>query len=558
MPTTIRSFLFFFILIAVLQVSVKAQTPQSPPIQPQAPTKDKSSDTAILKEIVVSGRKLAFQHMADRLVVNISSNRLFKTAANTYDILKNIPGLQVTGDGTLLLSGRITPTIFIDGKPSPMSPEELQNYLSSLSPDLIASIEIITNPSSKYDGEQKGIIDIKLKRDMTLGWRGNLSTNIQQNDYTLADNNFLLLYKTPKLTYTARLGYTTGTKIQFVYQGLQHLANTNIMKTNTTALGGNNNINYQLGVDYNFKKNQHIEIVGRAYQLNRTINTNNTLNTTDSSTKYLISNTQTRNHAGPTQDNYAVNLNYTGQFGKSQLEISGTLLKIKNRQKEDIQTQNTVTGDLEDYWKTSLKNDILIRTAQADLSRNAGKTKLSIGAKYAFTTTRNDLRYDTLNRINIFATDSSRTNNFQYDEYIAAGYASLERKIDKLSYSVSLRAEHTHSIANTITNDQVTERNYLTWLPSLDLTYTINENTQAHLSWSRRMTRPNFTQLNPFRFYNSPLNYYVGNPWLQPSTTNLISASFSQKVFNITFNFGRESDPMTRYPEYDSATNILQ
>lgn len=515
------------------------------------------TDPNLLNEVVVSGSKPAFQRMADRLVVNISGNRFFKTAANALDIFRKIPGLEVTGDGTLQLSGRITPAVFIDGKPVPMSPEELQNYLRSLSPDMIASVEVINNPSAQYDAEHKAILNIKLKPDMTLGWKGIVSTNIQLNAYALVENNLLLTYKTKKLTYTARLGYTGGSSI-YQYRAFQHLANTNIMATKTRVSTGNNNLNFQLGADYSINKDHRIEVQLRSYQVNRQTRSNNTLHTTDSSAKKIVSITQTTNHFDPEQDNYAANLNYAARLGKTQLQLLGSLVNINNRQAEDIQIRNSIAGSLIDYWKTRLKNDILIRTAQADLSGNAGNGKWSIGARFAFTTTKNDLRYDTLNTGNSFELDSSRTNNFLYNEYVTAGYATYERKFNQLTIIAGLRVEHTHSVANATTIKQVTDRNYLTWLPSLNFSYPLNENSQLQASFSRRITRPNFNQLNPFRFYFSPLNYWVGNPYLQPSTTNTLSISYTQKAFTVSMSGGRETDPMTRYPEYDSATNVLQ
>jgi Outer membrane protein beta-barrel family/CarboxypepD_reg-like domain/TonB-dependent Receptor Plug Domain len=513
--------------------------------------------TSQLNEVVVSGAKPVFQRQADKLVLNIAGNPLFAAAANTLDILKKTPGLQVNGDGTIQMSGGITPTVFIDGKPVPMSPEELQNYLASLSPDMIASLEIITNPSSKYNGEYKGIIDIRLKRDLTLGWKGTVSTNMQQNAYHLADNNLSLTYKAKRISYTARLGYTTGKSV-YQYSALQHLANTNIMATNTQVLTGNNNFNYQLGADYSLSKTQHIELMARTYQSNRDIYSFNTLHTTDATAEKLMSASYSINNGDPKQRTYAVHLNYSAQLGNSQLDILTSLLKINNGQNEDIQTKNTATHYLLDYWKTDLQNDILVRTAQADLSGNAGKGKWSAGGRFAFTTTNNQLRYDTLTHAAIFVPDSSRTNSFQYDEYVTAAYLAYDRTVRKWSYAVSLRAEHTHSIGTAISQHEQTKRDYITWLPGFSFTFPIRASQQLHLSYSRRMTRPNFAQLNPFRFYNSPLNYYVGNPNLQPSKTDMLTVAYTRRALNISLYLGRESDPMARYPEYDPVTNVLE
>ncbi|RXK86387.1 outer membrane beta-barrel protein [Filimonas effusa] len=516
-----------------------------------------TADTSLLTGVVVSGRKPAFQMQPGKLVVNIAGNKLFNTAAHTLDILKRIPGLEVTGDGSLQMSGRITPAVFIDGKPVPMGAEELQNYLATLSPDMIASIEVINNPSSQYDAVYKGIINIRLKPDKALGWKGLLTANLQRNAYTLAEPNLLLTYKTRKMAYTARWGYTSGTTIRR-YEALQHLANTNIMATNTRTLTGNNNINYQLGIDYNINPSHKVELLLRNYRLNRTTGSYNALYTTDSASNKVVSNTNSDNNATLKQRNYAVNLNYTAQLGQTLWQLQSSLLSITNRQLEDIQNKNILTSQLNDYWKTASKNDISVRTAQLDVSGDLAKGKWSIGTKLVFSNTQNDLRYDTLTTANIFKPDSSRTNRFDYDENITAAYIAYERKWNKLQLAMGLRAEQTHTTANSITDSQVTKRNYINWLPSLNITYTMERNRQLQFAFTRRITRPNFAQLNPFRFYFSPLNYWVGNPYLKSSVTTLFQFTYNIRSLTFSLQAGRENDPMTRYPEYDSVTNILQ
>lgn len=518
---------------------------------------DSTMRTRQLQAIQVNAPPPPVRQQADKLVVTVSGNRLFRTAANGFDVLKKVPGLDVGGDGALQLYGRITPVVFVNGKPLLMSPEALQNYLAGLSSDMISSVAVINNPSSQYDAEHKAIIDIRLKEDMTLGWHGNVSSSVQQNAYTLSDNQLLLTYKTPKLTYTARLGYTTGTRI-YKYRALQHQANTNIMATNTRVPTGNDNFSYQLGADYNIKKDHRIELLLRTYLVNRNSYAYNTLYTTDATGQHLVFNVESKNRYNPTQRNYAVNLNYAGQWRKIQLQLLTSLAKVNNRQQEDIQNSDIINGELQDYWKTALQNDILIRTAQADLTHQTGGNTFRLGGKFAFTTTRNDLHYDTLSVDHVFLPDSGRSNSFHYDEYVTAGYISYERTLGKFNLTAGLRGEHTRSTANAITQDQVTKRNYFTWLPNVGITYAINEDQQIRVSFGRHITRPNFTQLNPFRFYFSPLNYMVGNPYLIPSKTNTLALTYSFKAFTFTLNAGRETDPMVRYPEYDPVTNVLE
>ena len=140
-----------------------------------------------LQTVTVTGERKAMRYQSDKIVLQVAGNSFYKTAVNVLDILRKAPGITENPDGALLMSGRNTPTIFIDGKPVPMSAEEQRNYLNSLPPDLVESIEIIANPSSRYDGQYLGIIDIKLKRDRSLGWQGNISSSYRQNKYAYSE-----------------------------------------------------------------------------------------------------------------------------------------------------------------------------------------------------------------------------------------------------------------------------------------------------------------------------------------------------------------------------------
>lgn len=509
----------------------------------------------MMDEVVVKGEKRAIRYQDDRVIMHIAGNTAFKTATNVMDILGKAPGITVNGDGTLLMAGRNTPVIFINGKPTAMSAEEQQTYLSGLSPELIASIELISNPSSRYDGQYLGIIDIKLKNE-ELGWKGNITTNLRQSSHAYSDNAVNLTLGTRKFTYGLRAGYVNGTN-PHLYQALQQQANTNWMATRTLNLTAVSDLSLQLSVDYQLQKDQTIGISYKSYNSDRHRTSNNTLDFSDSTRTRKLGVTESITLADPMQRNNALNLSYDAVWGKSRLNVFGNITETNNRQNEDIQNTDQSTGTLINYWKTTMKNDILLRTMQVDYSRNITNGTLEAGAKFAFITTDNDLKYDTLAKDNSFVRDAGRTNRFLYDEYISAGYAVYNYKAKKISFRLSLRVEHTYTEANTFTQEPNTKRNYLTWLPGAGFTYTIDASQLISFSFTRRMTRPSFAVLNPFRFYLSPLNYWVGNPFLLPSVTSLLNLSYNYKHFNIAFNLGKEEDVMTRYPEYNPVTNEL-
>ncbi|MDQ0641822.1 hypothetical protein QF042_005387 [Pedobacter sp. W3I1] len=514
-----------------------------------------AEDVNLLQEVTITGGVPNFSTQNGRIKIGIANNAFFKSASNLLDVFKKLPGLQVNQDGTILMASRATPTLFVDGKPINMNNDEIISYLSSLSPDMVESIEMINQPSSKYDGEYQGIIDVKLKRNQSLGLRGTYNARFQRNNYSVLDNNLSLVLKTNRLVYDLKLGHTSGSTF-YKYYSLQYLANTNAMTTDTRTITSNQNFNAQARVTYEVQKGQNLEAFIRTYQIDRNAVSGNQLLTQTANLDRTIALVKSDNNALPKQYNYSGGINYDAQFKNSELHVITSLTQIDNRQTEDIQNLNVLNNQLLNYWKTDSRNRIMIHVAQVDYTQKIGKGKLEFGGKFAYTSTQNDLRYDTLAN-DVFNLDPKRSNHFRYQEYIGAGYLSYSGQWSKLNYSLSLRAEHTHTIANSITTGGVTEKKYIKWLPSLNITYSFDEREQLSFSYTRRLTRPTFAMLNPFRFYYSPRHYWIGNPYLQPSTTSLFALSYSRKSLNIALNAGKEADPMGRYPEYNPVTNEL-
>jgi hypothetical protein len=514
-------------------------------------------DARQLSEVTIEGERKAIRYDASKMTLQIAGNSVFRSSANVLDVLRKAPGVTVSPDGALLVSGRNIPVIFINGKPVSMSPEESLAYLNGLTPDQIGTIEVIGNPSSRYDGQYKAIIDIKLKADPSLGWKGSATSAFRQNMYSSSDNNLNLSYRSPKATYTFRAGYLIGDDY-YRYTALQQLASTNYMATYTQTRTANHNLTLQLGADYALSKDQSLEFSIKTYQANRDRDAFNTLTFSEPIRRDVLDISQTTNLANPAQRNYAFNAAYNHRLsGNSSLSLFGSVTGISNRQNEDIQIRNQLADTLNNYWKTALRNNILIRNIQADYTKSIKRSTFEAGGKFAFITTDNDLKYDTLNTANVFVADAGRTNKFIYNEFVSAGYVSYRYKHNTFELRLDMRAEYTHSKANSVVENDVRKRDYVTWLPGVSISFEPGASQRLSLAFTRRMTRPNFDQLNPFRFYLSPLNYVVGNPYLRPSVINSLNLAYNYRDFNIAITAGRETDLMTRYPEYNRVTNEL-
>lgn len=518
---------------------------------------NKKDSLTTISEVIIQSSRRNLKLNGGNIVMSVSGNKNFKTSTNILEVLRKTPGVTVDQEDGIFLGGRIAPAIFINGKPVVMSSQELQSYLRSLSPEMVESIEINSNPSSKYDAEFKGIIDIRLKKNTNLGWRGNYIGNVYANKFSYRENSLTLSYNTEKLAYNLQFGYTNGIST-YRYNALQRLANTNVLRTKTYQEDEAEVYHIQTGIDYKLNdKNRFGLNLRGSFRDNYRIRSGS-LYTTNKDETQLVFNTESDNPTHYLQNNYGLTADYSFQNENFKLNFLGNYLSVENKQQDDFINRDRSTSELLSYWKSDLINKINIYTGQIDVSQKIGNSTFETGVKFSDTNTDNNIRYDTLSVNNQFIFDPTRSNMFSYKEKIFAGYLAYNHKFNKLQINASLRFENTRSISNAITTDSIVSRNYLEWLPSLSANYAFNKSNELSISYSRKITRPVFSQLNPFRFYFSPLNYWIGNPYLQPSFTSQIKATYRFKDWVTSFTIGREKDVMTRYPLYDPETNVLE
>jgi outer membrane receptor protein involved in Fe transport len=510
-----------------------------------------------ISEVVIRLSTKSMKLSDGNIVMSVSGNKDFKTSANLLEVLRKTPGISVDQEGVILMGGRISPAVFIDGRPVTMSSLELQAYLRSLSPEMVEALEVNANPSSKYDAEFKGIIDIRLKKNSNLGWKGNYNGNIHTNRFSYRENALNLSYNTEKVAYSLQTGYNNGIST-YRYHALQKLANTNIMRTDTYQEDEGKVYSLTGGADFRLNDKNRLSINVRGnFRDNERIRSGS-LYTTNKDDTQLIFNTESENPTEYSQENYGLTADYTFRNKGFKLSFLGNYLTVKNKQKDDFINKDKSISQLLSYWKSDLLNKIDIQTVQIDISKKIGKADLEAGVKYSRSDTNNNIRYDTLSANNHFIYDPERSNRFSYKEKIAAGYISYSRKFGKLQVKAALRLEDTESISDAVNKDSVVARNYLEWLPSFSISYPFNPSNELSFSYSRKITRPVFSQLNPFRFYFSPLNYWIGNPYLQPSFTSQVKLTYRYKNWITSIIVGKEKDAMTRYPLYNPETNVLE
>lgn len=549
-----NSKLWIFILLLFLSFFVKSQEILKTKVSDSIQQKD---SVATISEVIIQSSRRDLKLNQGNIVMNVSGNKDFKTSTNILEVLRKTPGVTVDSEDGIFIGGRNSPAIFINGKPVVMSNQELQSYLRSLSPEMVESLEVNTNPSSKYDAEFKGIIDVKLKKNTNLGWIGNYIGNTSVNKFNYKENSLNLSYNTEKISYNVQLGYNNGITT-YRYNALQRLANTNVMRTQTYQKDDAEIYAIQVGVDYKLNDKNRFGVNVRGNFRDSERMRLGSLYTVNKDETQLVFNTESKNPTNYFQDNYGVTTDYSFQHKNFKLNFLGNYLSVKNKQEDDFLNSDKLTSQLLSYWKSDLLNKIIIYTGQIDVSQKIGDATFDAGLKLSDTKTNNMIRYDTLSVNQQFVFDPTRSNQFSYKEKIFAGYLTYSQKFNKLQINAGLRFENTQSISNAVTVDSVVSRNYLKWLPSFSVSYAFNKSSELSFSYSRKMTRPVFSQLNPFRFYYSPLNYWIGNPYLQPSFTNQMKATYRYKNWVTAFTIGKETDVMTRYPIYNPETNVLE
>jgi outer membrane receptor protein involved in Fe transport len=489
------------------------------------------TDSQELGEVTITAEKPLVQVLADKTVFNVQ-NAISVAGDSGFELLRKAPGVLIDNNDNLIVEGKVGVLIYIDDKPSVLRGQDLVNYLKTIQATDIDAVEIITQPSSKYDAEgNAGIINIKFKRDKSLGTNGSLASGITVGDFARYNNSVSLNNRSKKTSlfgsFSNRFGESTG------FINLYRQQNNTIFDARTKSIYDFNNNNIRLGFDYfaNTKSTFGIILTGNFSDNQNTSNSRTPIipqgNT--SPTEVLVagsnSDSQTSNIYG--------NLNY-----KLKLENNTTLnvdldFGRYNQDRTNLQPnqyfdgdETQVTSESTNFMDTPITIDIA--TAKIDYEQDFLKGKLSLGAKYSKIVTDNQFDfYDRINDEDII--NQNRTNTFNYDENINAAYFNFNRKYEKFNFQVGLRVERTNSdgILTSLQeeqNDRV-KRKYTDWFPSGGITYQLNEKNAFALSYSKRVQRPNYQSLNPFEYQIDELSFSRGNPFLKPQYTDNLKLS---------------------------------
>lgn len=505
-----------------------------------------------LDEVLIKTEKRVIERKIDRLVFNVDKS-IAAVGGNGVDVLRVTPGIQLQNNQLSIL-GRGATQVMINGRLSPLAGDDLVAFLSGLSASDIVKIEVITNPPAKYDASGNGgLINIILKKGVQNSWKNATTISYNQNKYnfTTLNNNFF--YNKNKVSFSASVNVSLGDYENL--EGLEIAYPTNIWDIDIDGKQQNDQLSGRFLFDYAVSDNTSF---GVQYLGN---NTKPGLEATTTSTIFDTNNNLERtlkNNALNDVDNNNRSVNFhiiskLDSLGK-QVSFDADYFTFTSNRNLDFNTEQfDILGNSQGISSSALNisnQKIDNFSSQLDMDLPLEKVNLSYGIKASFTNTDSGvLFFDTLFGSPIL--DQNQSTDFKYKENVLATYFSGNTKLnDKLTMQFGLRFEDTKTTGISADMNQENINNYSKFFPTLFLSYAKNENNNFNFSYGKRINRPNFRDLNPFRFYINDNSYSVGNPFLQPSFSdnfeishlykNNWSTSFSLNIttdgFGVFFN----------------------
>ena len=529
-------------------------------------------DTILLKtkvnglaEIVVKGEKALLEIKPDKMVYNVSASAN-ASGNNGIELLSKTPGVIVDLDKNIVLQGKSGVRIYINGRPSRLSGSDLTNLLEGMRSNDIESIDIITNPSAKYEAEGSGgVIDIKLKRNTAGGYNGNVIANYSKGTYARSSLGTTLNINGEKVNFYSNINFS-----DFNYQE-DFVETTELEKYMLDLKSYSQNfrkgINLTGGLDYKINSESTVGIDVKALinsrdaelESNTYINDFNNVNPTERLNSQVLDTSPS--------DNYNMNMYYNfTPNGSANFSADLSLGRYTN---DNNTRQPNVYYDTEDNLLRSVDNEydankvIEIMSGKIDYEKRVNKLSFGAGAKYSYISTDNSLKFYDLNNGQPDL-DIDRSNDFTYLEKIASSYLTFGVQLtDEINLNAGIRVENTSSLGELVsavaTNNDVVPRNYTDWFPNFSLAYDDQQNHGVSISIGRRITRPNYQDLNPFESKLSEISAWRGNPFLKPNyiTNYQLSYSFKRKLV-ISNNYSVTQDFFANlFEKLDDLSTVL-
>ncbi|MEX0883962.1 MAG: TonB-dependent receptor, partial [Cyclobacteriaceae bacterium] len=481
-----------------------------------------------LDEVVVQGEKTLMELSLDKRIFNVGKD-LANAGGTATDILMNLPSISVDPEGGVRLRGSGNVRILVDGKPSGLVSFKGSSGLQQLPASMIETVEVITNPSARYEAEgMAGVINIILKKENAQGFNASFEGIVgNPNNLGLAAN---LNYRHKKINWFINYGlaYREVPRVGSIYQAVSNADTSFVSDQHTTGSVNSMNNNIRAGLDYYFSENN---ILTGSYLWRRSDAQRLTYIRYDD---YASAGAPLNSYTLRTQDevekepNSEINLTYKRSFEKEGHVLTGAVTYLDYWENSDqVYTQDSfLPNDFpipsSSIYQTSV-NDEFDRQwlFQLDYTKPIGQEgNFETGFRSSFRNMENDFIVSERLESGDFEALPGLDDIFLYGENIHAAYAILGNKSNKLTYQGGLRAEYTDVITTLVKSNEVNPRQYANLFPSAHITYNIDPEDALQVSYSRRIRRPVYNDLSPFMTFSDARNFFSGNPDLNPEFTD--------------------------------------
>jgi outer membrane receptor protein involved in Fe transport len=514
-----------------------------------------ATTSKVLKDVTVSTQRPLIENKIDKTVVNVDASPT-NTGLSALEVLEKSPGVTVDNNGNITLKGKQGVIILIDGKQTYLSGDNLTNYLKNLSANQLDQIEIMSQPSAKYDASgNSGLINIKTKKNRSTGLNATFTSSAIAARYFKNTNNLTVNWRRGKINLFGNYGFA-------YWEGFEDLNIDRFSRLNRAtdfdryveqhSFGrySGRPQDFKAGVDFFASKKTTIGFLLTGDIRNDKFTSNSRADIFDSTHRFVQYNDAASQTHNP-WTNLGFNVNFERKIDTLGKEISADADYIFYRTKGHQYSYNYLYRSdkvpsedpylLEGY----LPADIDIFSFKSDYKQPLNKTTtFEAGIKSSYAKTDNDAQYIRYNTpAQNWQTDTGRSNHFIYKENINAAYVNLRKEIKKWGIQIGLRAEQTIADGDQVTKYSSFHKNYTRLFPTSYISYKLTNNNTFGLSYGRRIERPGYQALNPFQFQIDRYTYEQGNPNLQPQFSHNIELSYNYKgQLNISANFTTISD----------------
>lgn len=504
-----------------------------------------------LDEVTVRSSRPEIIIEPDKTTINVEGT-VMAEGSNALDVIGRSPGIYVDQDGIINLNGRTGVKVMINDRLTYMSATDLASFLRAMPADNIKSIEVINNPTARFDAEgSAGVINIVLKKNTVDGMFGNVQAGMLYNGQSFPTTGIALNVKQGKWSSNANLNYNENGKFNDLEinrnftlpEGVSEFSQDSRIKSRYKNLFFNGSTNYQINDSQN---------LGLNIQASDSKDTDDSNSLTEivspgiSDLTYLQSN----NASDGNGNRIFANLHYDNNLDTLGTKLSADVdfTRMNSASESLLSNFQWMEENVSDgsQYKILTLNDMYynIFTSKIDFVKPVGKgNTIEAGVKGSWVKSDNNLDLSKSFEEGPFIPDSS-SNRFIYHENVLAGYLSYKGKLsEKFSYQAGLRGEHSTISGNSVTLNEVNDQRYFNLFPSLFVQQTVNKNYQIIYTANRRITRPNYRLLNPFVYYIDPYTTETGNPNLKPEySTNFEMKHIVKGAYQLSLGYSETED----------------